>query len=264
MSDALTPPTEKHDRNAYDPRYTGALSYYLGTPHVSYWIIDPATRTFTEGRVHRSELLDSLPGLIGLGSTRELARPVDMENDNSTKVMALHWLVVAREPSPDAAEFWYRQDIHEPAVRYQGKALVIAHSRDRKRLVSQRLDQEHMEHLFHWTEPTPTPHHLEVERLLAPLREAGRKFGENIHEATEAVGGRWPGRLDIECDARCLISVLEILAEHIENGEGLTEHDHGMLPFFQWANMVLEEEGYLDYDEVASPVLKEWASVYSY
>jgi hypothetical protein len=125
------------------------------------------------------DLLDEIGKLLG---TDQLNK-VTMEDDD------LHDLYLPRKPPQDAAAFWYHPDRHEVGTRYAGRALVMAHSRDHKRAVSCRIGLEQMEWMFPFEEPTPAPHHLALERMLRPAREAGKKFVETLNTATEAAGG---------------------------------------------------------------------------
>jgi hypothetical protein len=84
---------------------------------------------------------------------------------------------------------------------------------------------------------------------------------------TDAFGGKWPGRMDLEFDARCGIAVLEILAQHFDENCGLdapremTPFDHAAIPFFAGLHNELIEQGYLDPD-MCSPRLDAWISLW--
>ena len=83
--------------NLYDPHYHGALSVYLRTPEVRYVLIDPATRTYTEGKLPRGELREGIVALLG---TEDIIK-VEMDDDDRLTIMALHNLYVACTPAPD-------------------------------------------------------------------------------------------------------------------------------------------------------------------
>ena len=71
--------------------------------------------------------------------------------------MALHDLFLCRNPAPKLALFWYHPKHTHKATRYTGRALVIAHSVDRKRVASCRIALESCEWMFPFEEPTPDP-----------------------------------------------------------------------------------------------------------
>ena len=81
------------------------------------------------------------------------------------------------------------------------------------------------------------------------------------------MGGKWPGRVGFEFDARCGTAVLEILAQHsdencgIEPPREMTEFDHAAIPFFAGLHTELIEQGYLDL-EMCSPRLTEWIDLW--
>lgn len=172
--------------NHYDPHYRGALSIYLGTPQVRHILIDPATRIHTEGALPRGELPEGITKLLG---TSDITK-VEMDDDNRLTIMALHDLYVARTPAPDAAHFRYHPEHTEKATRYTGRGFVIAHSVDRKRAASCRIEQESCTWMFPFEEPTPDPENLGFRRLIAPAREAAKSLAENIDKATEEFGGK--------------------------------------------------------------------------
>lgn len=255
------------EEDAYDPTYRGSFTYYFGTPYVNYVLIDPEARTCTEGKVHRSKMQEMLP-LIGAADPRDVTK-VPMDDDNKLTVMAMHDLWLLRAPRPDAAPFWYRPDHHEPALQYRGKALILAHNKAHDRLVSSRIVASQCDDfLIHWQEPAPAPHSFEWEKMIAPARAAAKELGESIEKMHEAAGGKMPGSISIENDARCFIAMLEIVAHHIESNPrpedgGLWEREHGVLPLFSWVYKTLEEEGYLT-DDLLSETARDWAHEYAY
>ena len=151
-----------HQREPYDPHYHGALSVYLGTPEVRYVLINPSTRTYTEGKLPRGELREGIVALLGTEDNTK----AEMDDDDLLTIMALHDLYVARTPAPDGAYFWYRPEHTERATRYAGRAWVIAHSRNRDRAVSCRIAQESCEWMFSFSEPVPNPENLALKRMI--------------------------------------------------------------------------------------------------
>jgi hypothetical protein len=147
--------------------------------------------------------------------------------------------------------------------------LVIAHSVDRKRVASCRIALESCEWMFPFEEPTPDPESLVLKRMIAPAREAAKTLGKNISKATEEFGGKWPGRVELDVDARCGIAVLEILAQHFDVNCGMeppremTDFDHAAIPFFAGLYDELIEQGYLG-PEMCSPRLAEWIRLWGH
>ena len=160
--------------------------------------------------------------------------------------MALHDLYMWRSPAPDAAHFWYHPDHTEKATRYSGRGFVIAHSLDRKRAASCRIEQESCTWMFPFEEPRPIRRTSSSGGLIAPAREAAKSLGENIDKVTEEFGGKWPGRVELDVDARCAIAMLELIAQHFEDDrrEGLSANDHAVIPLFGGIYTTLVDQGF--------------------
>lgn len=243
--------TQRHDESLYDPTHHGPL--YLGTRTVRYWLIDPAARSFSESKIERWHL-DTLPALLGLPEQRLM--PVPMERDESRTVMALHDLWVQQSPAPDAKPFWYQADRHKPATRYQGMAFIVARSRDKRRMASQRISRDLMGHLFHWAEPTPEPESLALKRLLKPALDAISESADHMDKVREAAGGELPGLLSLRSDARQMIGVINVLAKHLARSRSVNTDEVAVITFLEMTHERLTEEGYLDIDN-ESPQLAE-------
>ena len=70
-----------------------------GTPEVRYVLINPSTRTYTEGKLPRGELREGIVALLGTEDNTK----AEMDDDDLLTIMALHDLYVARTPAPDGA-----------------------------------------------------------------------------------------------------------------------------------------------------------------
>jgi hypothetical protein len=232
--------SDDDDFNPFDP-HAYSMDPYYGTPTVRYTLIDPDTKTFSEGTLPRAELV-RVGELLGLSDPPTQMVTVAMEDDRHHTVMAKHDMLMARDPKPDATPFWYQPKHTEPGTAYRGKALVFANStKQGAGIVSCRLSLEQMGYFFYFEEPKVHPESLMFARLMKPAVKAVAKYAE----ALAKVPDRHRGELALTLDAHGAYATMELLAAHLPHCE-LAERDFLLQMVFAHLYNTLTDEGYLD------------------
>lgn len=238
----------------YNPRYRG-FAPYLGSPLISYVLIDPDRRRFVPGQMHRRDV-NKLHELID--APADGVNVVSM-NTGDFCVYALHEFATAKQVTGCTSVFWYRRTRYELATWYAGKGLVIAHSPDHLRRASCRLSTAQLEQVFTFDEPCPEPIPIYMSR--GPLQAALSRAGEAVEKLLNHLGGEWHGSVHLELEARGLIAMMEIMALYFGRGRQMGDREHLATPVFGMVCRRLIEEGYLD-TAMMGQNLTYWANLF--